>query len=47
MLTTNKVLVPAIRLYERVGFVALANPVPSLFARSHRYMEWRLERRGA
>lgn len=40
-LETNTVLAPALRLYERLGFVALPFPAPSPFARANCYMEWR------
>lgn len=41
-LETNSHLLPAIRLYERLGFVATPPPHPSPYARSDVYMELRL-----
>jgi ribosomal protein S18 acetylase RimI-like enzyme len=44
-LETNTVLEPAIKLYEKLGFVELPNPVRSPYERSNYYMEWRPEGR--
>jgi len=38
-LETNGVLATAIRLYERLGFVHVVRPAPSVYARSDIYME--------
>ncbi len=42
-LETNTVLENAIRLYWRLGFVEMPNPVPSPYERSNYYMEWQEE----
>lgn len=42
-LETNTLLENAIRLYWRLGFVELPNPVPSPYERSNYYMEWQEE----
>ena len=39
-LETNTVLEPAIRLYQRLHFVAMAPPQPSPYSRSNYYMQW-------
>ena len=39
-LETNTLLENAIRLYWKLGFVELPNPVPSPYQRSNYYMEW-------
>ncbi|WP_262692176.1 bifunctional helix-turn-helix transcriptional regulator/GNAT family N-acetyltransferase [Kordiimonas aestuarii] len=40
-LETNTVLTPAIALYDKIGFVEMAPPVPSPYERANYYMEWR------
>jgi len=39
-LETNKILENAIRLYWRLGFVEMPNPIQSPYVRSNYYMEW-------
>ena len=39
-LETNTVLEPAIRLYQRLHFVAMPPPQPSPYSRSNYYMQW-------
>lgn len=39
-LETNTLLENAIRLYWKLGFIELPNPVPSPYQRSNYYMEW-------
>ncbi|NVJ98738.1 MAG: bifunctional helix-turn-helix transcriptional regulator/GNAT family N-acetyltransferase [Alphaproteobacteria bacterium] len=39
-LETNTKLVPAIRLYEKLNFVAMDPPEPSPYERANYYMEW-------
>lgn len=40
-LETSKILKPAIKLYEKIGFVEMPNPFNSPYVRSNHYMEWR------
>jgi ribosomal protein S18 acetylase RimI-like enzyme len=40
-LETNTLLENAIRLYKKLGFKELPNPIDSPYERSNYYMEWR------
>lgn len=42
-LDTNSALQSAIRLYERLGFVHVTRPTPSVYERSNVYMELRFD----
>ncbi|WP_262693698.1 bifunctional helix-turn-helix transcriptional regulator/GNAT family N-acetyltransferase [Kordiimonas aquimaris] len=39
-LETNTILAPALKLYEKLGFIEKPNPYSSPYSRSNHYMEW-------